>query len=172
MHTSYTPKEESLHLKIKCLLIDKEVGTSLILNMCVCVYIYHQNSFSPHQQSNINMGQCILKCPHYRELNVKTIFVETGSYHICFKYHFCEISEQIRAKENIKLAFPNTYLDDPVTQIKQGVNETRHSHSSQPQTIIPFVLRCRLGSGRNLYQATQPLIPDKKVSQMHSTAGE
>ena len=30
----------------------------------------------------INMGQCILECPFYVELNVKTIFVKTEFYHM------------------------------------------------------------------------------------------
>lgn len=43
---------------------------------------YHQNSFSPHEQSNVKMGQCILECSHYVELNVKTAFVKNGFYHV------------------------------------------------------------------------------------------
>ena len=43
---------------------------------------YHQNSFSPHDQSNVKMGQCILECSHYVELNVKTAFVKNGFYHM------------------------------------------------------------------------------------------
>lgn len=51
--------------------------------MCLSVHgPYHTNSFSPHEQSNTDMGQCILECSYYVELNVKTIFVKTGFYHM------------------------------------------------------------------------------------------
>lgn len=52
---------------------------------CVCLFVgltIRIHFLLPHEQSNINMGQCILECSHYVELNVKTSFVKTGFYHM------------------------------------------------------------------------------------------
>lgn len=69
--------------------IRQGIGTSdieyvqIYVIMCLSVHgPYHTNSFSPHEQSNTDMGQCILECSYYVELNVKTIFVKTGFYHM------------------------------------------------------------------------------------------
>lgn len=173
--SNYTPKEKS-HLKIEWLLINKEAGTYLILNTQTYMYTYFYpymeltiRSHFLHISKVIKTGQCMLDCPHYVELNVKIIFV---------KYHFCEIPWHISELEKIEsllliwlILFGWSSFGD---SDKNGCKwDQTPSHQPPATHHLPRRLPdVGWQSGRNLDQATQPLTPDRKVSQMHSGAGK
>lgn len=107
--------------------------------MCISVYgSYHHNSFSSYQQSNSNVGQCILEMSSLCRMECENYFCLKRILLQLFKYYVCEVSKHEKIQSFLFIWLILIWMI--LWLIEHGVNETRLTATSpQLQTVIPFV---------------------------------